>query len=281
MKAEIGLLFRFWGVRGSIATPGPATVRYGGNTPCIEVRAGEHLLIFDGGTGLRALGDALVQRGRPVHAHIFLSHMHWDHIQGIPFFRPAFLAGNHITFYGERKGDRSLRDILEGQMKDPNFPVPLSVMESAIELREVDGHTSVEVAPGLWVDMLSLFHPNECLAFRVRHRGRTLVYATDTEHRPGGPHAELVAFARGADVLIHDAMYTESEYRGGKQGWGHATYQAAEAVGRAAGVKQLYFFHHAPEHDDAFLDARLADARSAADGSMTVEMAREGETGVI
>jgi phosphoribosyl 1,2-cyclic phosphodiesterase len=277
-----GFTYRFWGVRGSIATPGPATVRYGGNTPCLEVRAGEALLVFDGGTGLRALGDALMERGRPTNAHIFLSHMHWDHIQGIPFFRPAFAAGNRFTLYGERKGNRGLRDILEGQMRDPNFPVPLSIMESEMHFREIGPGETVAINPELSVDTLALNHPNDCLAFRVRYRGRTLIYATDTEQRPDGPDAALVAFSQGADLLIHDAMYTEREYGAGKQGWGHSTYKASVAVARAAQVKRLSFFHHAPEHDDAFLDARLAFARSMlADDALEIDMAREGETGVL
>lgn len=283
MKAESGLLFRFWGVRGSIPTPGPRTVRYGGNTACIEIRAGGHRLIFDGGTGLRSLGQTILRVGKPVTAHIFLTHMHWDHIQGIPFFTPAFMPGNRFEFYGEPKGDRTLRSILEQQMNDPNFPVPLSIMSSDLAFHAIGAGEHIEIAPGLTVQTAALNHPNGCLALKCTFNGRSLVYATDTEHEPDGPPAPgLVEFAQGAEVLIHDAMYTTAEYHGGKQGWGHSTYEAAVEVAQAANVKRLYFFHHDPLHDDAFLDARLAEARAGLVGSpLIVEMAREGETGAI
>lgn len=282
MRQGVGLLFRFWGVRGSVPTPGPRTVRYGGNTPCIEVRAGEHLLVFDGGTGLRCMGDALIRAGKPVTASMFLTHMHWDHIQGIPFFAPAFQPGNHFTFYGEEKSGQSIREILARQMTDPNFPVPLSIMQSTLSFEPLSAGARVEVAPGLIVSAAALNHPNGCLALRVDFNGRALVYATDTEHAPSGPDPTLVEFARGAEVLIHDAMYTAEQYANGKQGWGHCTYEAAVAVAQAAAVKRLYFFHHDPDHDDAFLDAQLAEMRARLVGQpLVVEMAREGETGAI
>jgi phosphoribosyl 1,2-cyclic phosphodiesterase len=282
MTRDAGLLFRFWGVRGSVPTPGPRTVRYGGNTPCIEIRAGEHLLIFDGGTGLRCMGEEIVRIGKPVSAHLFLTHMHWDHIQGIPFFAPAFMPGNAFTFYGEEKGGQTIREILERQMTDPNFPVPLSIMQSVLAFEPMTAGAKFEVAPGLVVSTAALNHPNGCLALRIDYNDRALVYATDTEHAPSGPDPVLVEFARGAEVLIHDAMYTVEEYETGKRGWGHATYQAAVEVAQAAQVQRLYFFHHDPDHDDAFLDARLAEMRGCLVGDpLVVEMAREGETGAI
>ena len=283
MRGDSGLLFRFWGVRGSVPTPGPSTVRYGGNTPCIEIRAGDSRLIFDGGTGIRCLGEEIMRIGKPVDAHVFLTHMHWDHIQGIPFFAPAFCPGNSFVFYGEQKGDQTIREVLEAQMHNPNFPVPLSIMRSALDFQVVEAAQTIQVAPDLKVSTAALNHPNGCLALKVEYNGRSLVYATDTEHAEGdGPDPILTAFCQGADVLIHDAMYTVEEYEGGKRGWGHATYEAAIAVAEAAQVKRLYFFHHDPDHDDAFLDARLAKARAALVGRpLTVEMAREGETGAI
>lgn len=280
VHVEPAIEVRFWGVRGSIATPGPATVRYGGNTPCLEVRAAGRLIILDCGTGLRLLGSALLATRKPVEADIFLSHMHWDHIQGFPFFTPAFIAGNTFRVRGQSKGDRSVRAVLEGQMTDPNFPVPLSVMGSDLSFHEL--RSGEDVACGeATVRPVSLQHPGGCIGMRVEHAGRSFVYATDTEHDPhsGEVDAVLVELARDADVLVYDAMYTEQEYRAGKIGWGHSTYSEAIRVAAAANVKCLYLFHHDPIHDDDYLDARLEECRAVAAGidGLTVMMAREGE----
>lgn len=271
---------RFWGVRGSIATPGPETVRYGGNTPCVEVRAGGRLIILDGGTGLRCLGNALLATGKPVDADIFFSHLHWDHIQGFPFFTPAFVPGNVFRIYGERKGGHTLEKVLEGQMTDPNFPVPLSIMRSELVFNQVAPGETVSLGD-VRVRTAALRHPGGCLGLRIEHRGRSFVYATDTEHDPetGELDRNLVELARGADVLCYDAMYTDEEYRKGKIGWGHSTHDEGVRIARAAGVRRLYFFHHEPNHSDAFLDERLAEARGwlTAGEPLELEMAREGE----
>lgn len=273
----------FWGVRGSIATPGTGTVRYGGNTPCLEIRAGGHRLIFDAGTGIRGLGAKLMAEGQPVDAHLFFTHLHWDHIQGFPFFGPAFVAGNQLHIYGLHQDDpeQEVKAVLERQMVNPNFPVPLDLMRSemrftgllpgdTISLDEVQVHTA------------AMNHPGGCLGLRVEHQGRSLVFCTDTEHDPevGAPDPQVVALAQDADILIYDATFTEAEFLKGRRGWGHSTYEEAVKVARAAGVRRLYFFHHDPAHDDAFLDARLAEARgwTSAERDLTVDMAREGET---
>ncbi len=271
--------FRFWGVRGSIAAPGPDTIKYGGNTPCVEVRCGDRLVIFDGGTGLRALGQSLMAAGGRVEADFFLSHLHWDHIQGIPFFTPAFVPGNRIRIYGERKGERSLQAVLEGQMSDPNFPVPLSVMRSEISFHEIAPWVDLDLGDAVRVRTAPMSHPNGCLGLRIEHGGRSLVYTTDTEHDPDGgpPDPNVVALARDADVLIYDAMYTEAQYRAGRVGWGHSTFGEALRVARAAGVGTLYFFHHDPVHSDAFLEAQLEIARrETAEESLEVVLAQEG-----
>ncbi len=272
------ITFRFWGVRGSIATPGPATVRYGGNTPCVEVNAGGRLIILDGGTGLRGLGVDLLSRGLPVEADIFLSHLHWDHIQGIPFFTPAFIPGNTFRIWGEGTGDHSVERALERQMTDPNFPVPLSIMGSDLQFKQIDAGKGVQLGD-VQVRTCGLRHPNGCLGLRVDYGGSALVYATDTEHDPenGELDPKLVELASGADALIYDSMYTEAEYHSGKVGWGHSTYREAIRVARAANVKQVYFFHHEPNHDDDFLDARLEEARgSTTNDDFEVLMAAEG-----
>ena len=281
---EPAIQARFWGVRGSIATPGPTTVRYGGNTPCLEVRAGGKLIILDCGTGLRGLGNALMAQKKPVEADIFFSHMHWDHIQGFPFFTPAFIPGNTFRVYGQNKNDQTVKSVLEGQMTDPNFPVPLSIMGSALSFHEIQAGASVQIGP-VKVRTTALNHPGGCLGIRVEHAGGSFVYATDTEHDAlnGEIDANLVDLAQGADALVYDAMYTDAEYRGGKIGWGHSTYAEALRIGKAADVKRLYLFHHDPAHDDDFLDARLAEARqnAADDDILDVEMAREGEHIII
>ena len=151
--------FRFWGVRGSIASPGPDTHKYGGNTACIEVQVGNTIIILDGGTGLRRLGTKLVRRPGPQQIHLFLSHLHWDHIQGIPFFPPAFIKSNSIHFYGERKGGQSLQDILEAQMHPPNFPVPLSVMQASISFTEVRSRDRINLDDDIVITTTPMNHP--------------------------------------------------------------------------------------------------------------------------
>lgn len=272
----------FWGVRGSIATPGTGTVRYGGNTPCLQVRAGRRLLIFDAGTGIRGLGARLMAGPQPVDGHLFFTHLHWDHIQGFPFFTPAFVPGNRFRIYGQHcGGERSVRAVLERQMVNPNFPVPLSVMRSDMEFVGLQPGDTVQLGE-VKVITAALNHPGECLGYRVEHQGRALVFCTDTEHDPDSPEPDpaVLALARDADILIYDSTFTEAEYLAARRGWGHSTYEEAVKVARAAGVRRLYFFHHDPAHDDAFLDARLAEARgwTSAERNLTVDMAREGET---
>ena len=256
----------FWGVRGSIPTPGPETVAIGGNTSCVEIRAGKAILIFDGGTGLRLLGKKLAAE-MPLEAHIFFSHVHWDHIQGFPFFAPAFVPGNRIHLYGGNNVSRTLEETLAGQMDHPSFPCPSPrrtwpahqmtfndmMDDQALELPHRalgDGRTVRGITTGRGN------HPNGVWAYRVDLDGHSVVYATDTEH-----YAEidprLKKLSQGADVLIHDAQYTPEEYagtsgRGGpKTGWGHSTFDEAAKLAAAAGVKRLILFHHDPMQSDA------------------------------
>jgi phosphoribosyl 1,2-cyclic phosphodiesterase len=272
--------FRFWGVRGSIASPGPDTQKYGGNTACVEVRAGDQIIIMDGGTGLRRLGSMLMEEPNPKVLHIFLSHLHWDHIQGIPFFLPAFIKGNQVTFYGERKQTQSLKDILEAQMHSPNFPVPLSVMQAHIEFVEIKADQTFTFDDEVVVKTGQMNHPNGCLGIRVDYQGKSVVYATDTEHDPKGPlDSNVLKLTDQVDALIYDSMYTEEEYHAGKIGWGHSTYTQAIRIARKAQVKNVYFFHHDPENNDLLLDARLKEMKDkTAQDSFCVEMAIEGHT---
>jgi phosphoribosyl 1,2-cyclic phosphodiesterase len=258
----------FYGVRGSIATAGEATRRYGGNTSCVAVEvAGEHL-IFDAGTGIRSLGADLGRAsGGRVHANLFFSHLHWDHIQGFPFFGPAYVPGNLVDIWHVHTGDpaASVRDVLAEQMRPPTFPVSLDMMRGELRFHELEiRHAAVD-------------HPNGCVAWRVDHDGHAIVYATDLEHGVEDLPAELVELARGADLLIYDAMYTPEEYAGvggpSRRGWGHSTFEAGAALAEAAEVGELCLFHHDPSHDDGFMDALAARARRR---FRATSVAREG-----
>ncbi len=269
---------RFYGVRGSIATAGEDTRRYGGNTSCVAIEAGDEVLIFDAGTGIRKLGCDLGPTG--VRASLFFSHLHWDHIQGFPFFTPAFVPGNALDIYGVRCSDErsaGVLEVLRDQMKPPTFPVPIDVMRADLSWLDVPLGERVRVGAAE-VRHTAVDHPNGCVAWRVDHLGKSVVYATDLEHQGATLNHELVELSRGADVLIYDAMYTPEEYEGAgggmsRKGWGHSTFDAGARVAEAAGVQSLCLFHHDPAHDDAFMDAlgtrarrRFADSCVAREG---------------
>ncbi|MEB3238128.1 MAG: GAF domain-containing protein [Candidatus Sericytochromatia bacterium] len=287
----------FWGTRGSIAKPGAATIRYGGNTSCVQVMSdGGTLLILDAGTGLHGLGQHLLaQQKGPIRGHLLIGHTHWDHIQGIPFFAPLFANGNSWDVYAPAGFGQELRDVLAGQMEYAYFPVSLDQLGSRIrfhELRE-ERLTIDDVS----VSTMSLNHPAATLAYRLECRGASLVYATDHE-----PHAHAtavpaespagfvhpgdrrhVAFVAGADLLIHDAQYLAEEY-GGRAGWGHSTVEYVVDVAVAAGVGKLALFHHDPMRSDDGVDALLGRARDLARQSgSTCEIvaAAEGATLVV
>lgn len=250
------LRVRFWGVRGSIPTPGPETVGVGGNTSCVEVRAGQHILIFDGGTGLRLLGNALA-REMPCQVHLFFSHVHWDHIQGFPFFTPAFVKGNTIHLYGGSNVCGTVETALAGQMETPSFPVHLRELPATLTFNDLHEGEVVELEGGVKITNTAGYHPGGVFAYRVEHDGRSVVYATDTEHRPEGPDPKLVALAKDADILIYDTMYTPEEYEGvgtiPKVGWGHSHFVAGVELVKAAGVKRYILFHHDPSQTDAMV----------------------------
>lgn len=251
----------FWGVRGSIPAPGPSTVEIGGNTSCMELRVGKTILIFDAGTGLRVLGQKLLAE-MPVEAHIFFSHVHWDHIQGFPFFAPAFVAGNTFHLYGGNHLSRTLEETMAGQMENPSFPVHLSEMAAAMTFSGLESGQTLAVGPDqVKITCGSGNHPQGVLCYRITHGGKSIVYATDTEHffGGGGPIIDpnIVRLSEGADILVHDAQYTPEEYAGTassggpKTGWGHSTFDAAAQVAKAAGVRKLVLYHHDPAQTDA------------------------------
>jgi phosphoribosyl 1,2-cyclic phosphodiesterase/ActR/RegA family two-component response regulator len=255
---------RFWGTRGSIATPGQATTKYGGNTACTEVRCGDQLLILDAGTGIRVLGASLLSefQQRPIKGHIFVGHTHWDHIQGFPFFAPAFNPSNEFTIYSLHGAEKPLVNVFRGQMDNDYFPVPLSEMKANLKFCELE--SDVDLGE-IQVSYIFLNHPGLAVGFRISFAGRSLVYLSDHENygrlAPGGPSPnpmdlEITRFAENADLLVSEAQYTEEEYEQ-KKGWGHSTFLDALERAAQAKVKRLAIFHHDPSHEDAFLDRIL------------------------
>ncbi len=267
---------RFWGVRGSIPAPGAHTLEFGGNTSCVEVRCGGQRIIFDAGTGIRLLGNAIKGKG-PLDAHLFLTHTHWDHIQGLPFFTPAFIPGGQLRIYCVRRPGPGVEELLAGQMASPYFPVGLDAFQSTLTFADIADGAPVVLGEDVRVTPAALNHPDRVAAFRVDHGGRSVVFATDTEHYSCAD-PRLTKLARGADVLIHDAQYWAEEYAGEvgmpRVGWGHSTVDAAAEQARACGVGQLVLFHHDPDRDDDGVRALEAHARTLFPASSA---AREGQ----
>lgn len=252
---------KFWGVRGSIASPGPETARYGGNTSCLEVRCGEKLLIFDAGTGIRALGEGLVKAG-PVALDLFFTHTHVDHICGLPFFAPAYAPKNKLRLWaGHLPPGQHLRGVVSGLMSAPLFPVPIDIMGATLEFHEFAAGTTLRPCDGVSLRTAALNHPNGAVGYRIDYGGRSICYVTDTEHFVGRRDAAVVNLVRGADVMIYDSTYSDAEYVS-KVGWGHSTWEECLRIAHEAGVARPVIFHHDPIRDDEALD-RIAKAAAA------------------
>lgn len=265
---------RFWGVRGSAATPGPSTLEFGGNTSCVELQAdGADVAIFDGGTGIRECGLDLLRRapGKPLRVHLFLTHFHWDHIQGIPFFVPIYNPANHITIYSSRF-TAPLRDALHGLMALPYFPVQFTMLGAKVDLVEL-ADAPQQIGP-LTVETFEANHPQGACGYRISGHGKRAVYSPDREHGHERLDALMADEVNGVDALVIDSQYTPEEY-GSHKGWGHSTWVESARVAQAAGVKKLVLFHHDPAHDDAAL-ARIEDEARRAFPNTWV--AREGTT---
>lgn len=267
----------FWGVRGSIPCPGSETVRYGGNTPCVEMLVGKERLIFDGGTGLRVLGQSLLSQ-MPLEAHLFFTHSHWDHIQGFPFFIPAFVKGNCFHIYSAiAPSGETIKQRLHHQMLHPNFPVPLQIMQADLRFYSLEYGEKMQIGD-IEIENAKLNHPGEAIGYRINWGGLAVAYVTDTEHFAGKLDENVLRLAQNADVLIIDATYTDEEYHSNtasKVGWGHSTWQEAIKIAHAANVDKLVIFHHDPMHNDDFLDHIGEQAKLAFPGSV---MAREGSS---
>ncbi len=253
---------KFWGVRGSTPTPERRNSRYGGNTACIEVRlANGTLIILDCGSGLRGLGKSLLREfgERPIHAYVFLTHFHWDHIQGIPFFLPLYKKGNSFLFHSVCRKGVELRSAVEGQMINPYFPVDMSAMGAVRHFYDLD--ESPINLNGATIRSAPLNHPQECVGYRIEADGGVFVLATDTE--PGSAYHDrsVRELAQGAEVLVYDAQYTPEQLRGEKKGWGHSSWLEGTRIARECGIKRLILFHHDPDNDDAFVDGLVEKAQ--------------------
>ncbi|HEX2718921.1 MAG TPA: MBL fold metallo-hydrolase [Gemmatimonadaceae bacterium] len=287
----MSLRVQFWGTRGSIPSPGPKTVRYGGNTPCVELRTDEGwLIVLDAGTGIRELGRSLIERanGAPIHGDIFLTHAHWDHIQGLPFFGPIFQRGNRFTIWGSKSLQTSIDRVVRDQMSPVVFPVTFEQLDAVIDFRELGaGETA---GTGYSVSAFPVRHPGGALGYRFDVRndgGGALVYISDNELNPGasydspkGWRSRLVKFIEGATVLVHDSMYTREEYDH-HRGWGHSTYDDAVDLALDAGVERLVLFHHKPERTDEDVDRRIEECRAIVTrrkGKLEIVAAAEGLT---
>jgi phosphoribosyl 1,2-cyclic phosphodiesterase len=263
----------FWGVRGSIACPGPETVRYGGNTSCVEIRCGSRLLVFDGGTGLRALGQELLKSGRRTELDLFYSHTHLDHIIGLPFFAPAYDARSRIRIWaGHLSPPLGIEAVLNKMMVAPLFPIPMEIFAARVEFHDFTAGETLTPHAGIRLRTAPLNHPNEATGYRIEYVDKSVVYVTDTEHRPEAPDKNILDLADGADVMIYDATYTDAEYPMHRH-WGHSTWQEGVRLANAARVKTLVLFHHDPGHDDDFMDKIAAEARHARPGTI---IAQEG-----
>lgn len=263
-------------MRGSIATPGATTVRYGGNTSCIEVRHGGEIIILDGGTGLRQLGKSLLAEfnGRPLNLTLLLSHTHWDHIQGLPFFAPIYEKRCHLRILGCEGARNGLVAALTGQMESTYFPVPFSQLPSNIEIEEF---TDYDFAIGpVKVRAHRANHPGVCVGYRLVTPDGRLVFFPDTEPRKGGADRELIEFITGSDALILDSQYNLAEYQK-HVGWGHGCVDDSVTLAMQGKCRKLFLFHHDPDHDDKKIDQFVRSARKLAGRSgLKVEAAREG-----
>lgn len=261
-KSEDALQVRFWGVRGSNCASGPEFVEFGGHTPCVEVRCGDRLFVVDAGTGIAALGAALGSDA-PEEVDILLSHLHLDHIGGLPFFKPCVLGRNRLirTHCGNLEG-QSAKDSLEKLFSPPIFPITLDYMPATFEHAGFVAGETLRFPDGAVVETIPLNHPGGATGFRFSHGGRVFCYLSDMEHSDPWPDPRLVRFVRDADLVVYDAMFSESEYTSCK-GWGHSTWEKGVELCQAAGVKALAVFHLYPGHTDAMLRATELDLKKA------------------
>jgi phosphoribosyl 1,2-cyclic phosphodiesterase len=262
----MSLSVKFWGVRGSIACPSPRHVGFGGNTSCLEVVAGDTHIILDAGTGIRGLGQEILSRDIRF-SRLLLTHTHWDHINGFPFFSPAFRKDRNFTIMaGHLSANGGVKAVFAGQMATPTFPVPLEAMTSTLTFEDFVAGDRFELGPGTMVRTALLNHPSGATGYRIEYGGKSLCYVTDTEHVIGKPDQSVLGLIEGSDLVIYDSTYTDEEFPA-KVHWGHSTWQEGVRLCRAANVKQLAIFHHDPDHEDPFMEQVEKDARAMWSGA--------------
>lgn len=265
----------FWGVRGTVPVSSPRHLRFGGSTSCVEVSVAGQTLVFDAGTGFRAFGEKLLLEKSKRPVKLLLSHTHWDHINGFPFYGPSYEEGNRLEVFAGHlsRYPGGIRAVHELQMSPPMFPVPLDSLKAELSFQDFTGGDSFAIGDDIRVRTCALAHPNGATAYRVESGGASVCYVTDTEHEPGRPDESILDLIDGAGLVIYDCTYRDEEFPG-YVGWGHSTWQEAARLCRRAGAGRLAIFHHDPSRDDDALDAIEREARSACEGFV----AREGLT---
>ena len=247
-------------------------MKYGGNTSCIEVQAGDHCFVMDAGTGIRNFGNIILEKDIR-NTHLLLTHTHWDHINGFPFFTPAYDPKRSVIIHaGHLKNQGGVKSILSTQMQNPTFPVPLEAMQAKLKFIDFQAGETFGIFDDVNIRTAPLNHPNGATGYRVEYGGKSVVYVTDTEHVPGQLDQNILGLIEGADVLIYDSTYTEEEFPG-KIGWGHSTWNEGMRLCQAGSVKQLAIFHHDPDHTDDVMDKIEVEAKAAWDGAFVT---REG-----
>jgi phosphoribosyl 1,2-cyclic phosphodiesterase len=272
---------KFWGTRGSIAVPGRQTIRYGGNTTCLEITLESgRVVIVDAGTGIRALGDKLAAENEKLDVHLLVTHIHWDHVLGFPYFTPLYKSNSRILIDGYPTCVNGLRNTFDNKMGDGFFPVKFDDLKAEIQYLEILKHRPLEIE-GTVIDAMPLHHPQGGFGFRFREGEKTFVFLTDNELRKDGwrerSFDDYVKFCRDADLLIHDGQYTPEEI-GERRDWGHSDYRSAFDLAYAAGVKNLFLFHHDPSRTDAEVSGIQGKCEALARGkksSIIIDAAQE------
>lgn len=273
MEQQTDFWLKFWGVRGSIACPGEQTIRYGGNTSCIEVHCGDYNFIFDMGTGLKQLGDNFPP-GKQLNYDIFLTHSHMDHVNGFPFFKPAYSPATRLKLWAGhlRSQGASIEQIIRNLMGQPFFPITVDLLAASLAFNDFTSGETIHISERITIQTSPLNHPGGATGYRVNYGGRSLCYITDTEHVPGKPDQNILSLIEGADMVIYDSNFTDDEFPR-YIGWGHSTWQEGARLAEMAGVKTFVAFHHDPSHDDSTMDRIAAELDAMRPGSL---VAKEG-----